>query len=347
MRIVSYFCRALSCYVLLCVCPPAWGDARIVNMKYSDSGVFAVHVLTGFAVQIVLDRAEQIISAGTGLNSHCDDESAQWCVVAEAGSRDIFINARAGAKRTNLFVKTTLRNYSFDLEPVGTAARHAMYRLQFDYQSSLDQPQQVWSKPVARAALAIEPQVTVPESPGRSIRNANYTKQANRTGDGIAPLSMWDDGRFTYLTFPNNRLFPAVYKVLDDGSESPVPFHAEDGGLMVVHEVDRRFVLRDGTAAVGLWNEAYDPDGVPPHNGTTVDGVSRTMKNRETGGTPVSSPNIGDAVSNMSDTAAMAVPIANALMATAGRAATGIAPAMAVPAAIHDMTEPSVRWGER
>jgi type IV secretion system protein VirB9 len=37
-------------------------------------------------------------------------------------------------------------------------------------------------------------------------------------------------------------------------------------------------MLRAGSAVVGVWNEAFDPDGVPPSHGTTVSGVQRDLK---------------------------------------------------------------------
>jgi len=37
-------------------------------------------------------------------------------------------------------------------------------------------------------------------------------------------------------------------------------------------------MLRAGSAVVGIWNEAFDPDGVPPDGGTTVPGVRRALK---------------------------------------------------------------------
>ena len=46
----------------------------------------------------------------------------------------------------------------------------------------------------------------------------------------------------------------------------------------VVERMGRRFVLRLGQAVVGVWNEAYERDGIPPANGVTVSGVSRLLR---------------------------------------------------------------------
>jgi type IV secretion system protein VirB9 len=48
--------------------------------------------------------------------------------------------------------------------------------------------------------------------------------------------------------------------------------------VIVVHEVARRLVLRLGDEVVGLWNDAFDVDGVPPVDGTTVSGVKRVLR---------------------------------------------------------------------
>jgi type IV secretion system protein VirB9 len=95
--------------------------------------------------------------------------------------------------------------------------------------------------------------------------------------DDIAPTAAWDDGRFTYLRIPNNRRMPAVFRVADDGTESVVDKHVQ-GDTIVVHEVAKRFVLRLADEVVGIWNDAYDMDGVPPQGGTTASGVKRVLR---------------------------------------------------------------------
>ena len=70
---------------------------------------------------------------------------------------------------------------------------------------------------------------------------------------------------------------PAVFHVLGDGSETLVNARMEDD-LLVVDRVSRKLMLRAGSAVVGLWNEAFDLEGKPPGDGTTVPGVQRVLK---------------------------------------------------------------------
>ena len=107
--------------------------------------------------------------------------------------------------------------------------------------------------------------------------NSSYALAEGLASADIVPSLVFDDGRFTYLRFPNNREVPAVFHVLPDGLETLVNARME-GDLLVVDRVGRRLSLRAGSAVVGIWNEAFDADGVPPNGGTTVAGVERTTR---------------------------------------------------------------------
>ena len=107
--------------------------------------------------------------------------------------------------------------------------------------------------------------------------NSNYSIAVGKASDDIVPTLVFDDGRFTYLRFPNNREVPAVFHVLADGAETLVNVRME-GDLLVVDRVSRRLMLRAGSAVVGIWNEAFDLDGAPATGATTVTGVERTLK---------------------------------------------------------------------
>jgi type IV secretion system protein VirB9 len=68
-----------------------------------------------------------------------------------------------------------------------------------------------------------------------------------------------------------------VFHVLGDGSETLVNARMEDD-LLVVDRVSHRLMLRAGSSVVGIWNEAFDLEGVPAAGATTVPGVQRVLK---------------------------------------------------------------------
>lgn len=107
--------------------------------------------------------------------------------------------------------------------------------------------------------------------------NTQYALAEGAGSADIVPTMVFDDGRFTYLRFPGNREVPAVFHVLGDGSETLVNARMEDDTL-VVDRVSRRLMLRAGSAVVGIWNEAFDLEGLPAKGSTTVPGVQRLLK---------------------------------------------------------------------
>ena len=60
--------------------------------------------------------------------------------------------------------------------------------------------------------------------------------------------------------------------------------------LLVVDRVSRRLMLRAGSAVVGVWNEAFDIEGGPPGDGTTVPGVRRALKGSVSSGATLAPP---------------------------------------------------------
>jgi type IV secretory pathway VirB9-like protein len=101
--------------------------------------------------------------------------------------------------------------------------------------------------------------------------------QLGKRSKGIAPTMAYDDGLFTYLRFPNNREMPAVFLVTADGHEGIVNTHVHESrrDVLVVQRVARRLILRLGASVVAIDNQAFDIDGTPPVNGTSVPGYHR------------------------------------------------------------------------
>ena len=125
-----------------------------------------------------------------------------------------------------------------------------------------------------------------------SLRSRTYhelrraaRRQAAGNGD-ILPKKVWDDGRFTYIAMGNNREIPAAFKVDGNDGESTVNLHTE-GQLLVIHEVARRFLLRLDRQEVGIWNEAFDPDGMANTTGTASSEVVREVVQPESTAIPM------------------------------------------------------------
>jgi len=245
---------------------PGWSnDSRVRQIVYAPDAVVRIQAQRGFATHIALDPQEQIQVVAPG-------DRDGWQVVANKGDHDMYLKPQLAAHDSNLEIRTDKRSYSFDLMVLPVKAKFGngdeMYRVTFVY------PDEV--KAQAHAETDAE---LVSQRLGQPpvVRNTRYSMQVMSHSDDIAPTAAWDDGRFTYIRIPNNRRIPAIFRVAEDGTESVVDRHMEDDTI-VVHEVAKRFVLRLGDEVVGIWNDAYDMDGVPPHDGTTVTGVKRVLR---------------------------------------------------------------------
>ncbi|MBB5447810.1 MULTISPECIES: TrbG/VirB9 family P-type conjugative transfer protein [unclassified Paraburkholderia] len=248
---------------------PGWSnDSRVRQIVYASDAVVRIEAQRGFATHIALDPHEQIQVVAPG-------DRDGWQVVANRGDHDVYLKPQLAAHDSNLEIRTDKRSYSFDLVVLPLKARFAngdeMYRVTFVYRGEMK----------AHAQAETDAEVVsrrLAQSP--AIRNTRYSMQAMLHSDDIAPTAAWDDGRFTYIRIPSNRRIPATFRVADNGTESVVDKHME-GDTIVVHEVAKRFVLRLGDEVVGIWNDAYDMDGVPPSDGTTVSGVKRVLRSRD------------------------------------------------------------------
>nr|WP_236598904.1 TrbG/VirB9 family P-type conjugative transfer protein [Ramlibacter monticola] len=262
-------------------------DPRLREVVYDSRAVVTVPVKRGVVTLVVLDADESITEVAAGLGGDCAKAEAAWCVAAQAGGRTLFVKAKSTASAANnLAVVTDHRTHAFRFVVLADGdPKPPVYRL------VVKAPARV--APAARLALrdtalpVALPAVPPPPPPQQvvaermqakpQVMNTQYSIAEGRGSQDIVPTLVFDDGRFTYLRFPGNREVPAVFHVLSDGVETLVNARMEDD-LLVVDRVSRRLMLRAGSAVVGLWNEAFDPDGKPPGDGTTVPGVQRVLK---------------------------------------------------------------------
>jgi type IV secretion system protein VirB9 len=262
-------------------------DPRLREVIYDPLAVVTIPVKRGMVTLVVFDKDEVITEVAVGQGGDCSKADAVWCVSAQPGGRHLFVKAKSGADApNNLAVVTNRRSHALRFVVLPDNDRQQpVYRL------TVKAPAQ--PKPSARftlqdmAALAALPSVPPPPTPQQlvaerlqakpTVMNTQYSLAEGVGSQDIVPTLVYDDGRFTYLRFPGNREIPAVFHVLGDGSETLVNARMEDD-LLVVDRVSRRLMLRAGASVVGIWNEAFDLEGVPAEGATTMPGVQRVLK---------------------------------------------------------------------
>ena len=255
-------------------------DAHIQAVRYHDGDVVQINSYPGVATHVVLAPDEQVLYMASGFTKGWDifQRGNQIFIKPRSVKQgDTLLEPKAGQWDTNLAVATTRRLYTFllRLQPLAknsfSPPASVAYRIAFRY------PGDEAAAAQRKAALATtRERLAIRTAP----RNWNYSMQVAPDSDAIAPAMAYDDGRFTYLRFSGNREMPAVFVVAADKTESLVNTHIDPDrpDVLVVQRVAPELALRLGNQAVGVFNEAYDAEGLPPVDGTTVPGVGRTLR---------------------------------------------------------------------
>lgn len=234
-------------------------DPRIRYVTYNSTDVVQLDGVIGIATHIVLEEGETYVT-------HAFGDAEAWSFAVERNH--IFLKPRADHADTNLIVVTDRRSYNFKLNYRPTRNAAAVYELAFRYPQTVAKVQQaVVDRAAADAAFKAQ----------RGTVNLKYTM----AGDyALAPVNTWDNGTFTYFKFPGNRDIPSIYMVDADGKEVIVNRNSVGPAneTIVVQRVSPKWYLRLGSQALAVFNEAFDPYGVPNDTGTTSPYVERTIK---------------------------------------------------------------------
>jgi type IV secretion system protein VirB9 len=105
------------------------------------------------------------------------------------------------------------------------------------------------------------------DAPLRSI-NTRYSYTGSLAN---LPSRVYDDGVVTTFEWPRGVEAPAIFYRRADGSESIVNYSYKDGAI-VVHQVAKRFILRNGKNVTEIFNDGFvdvarGPDAPQPRGG--------------------------------------------------------------------------------
>lgn len=280
-------------------------DPRVRVIDYNPLDVVKLTTYYGVSTHVQFDAAEEIQDIAIG------DEAA-WHISPRGNH--LFLKPRASKADTNLTVLTNKRVYHFALVVEArtrkTSARwnapELVYTLHFRYprseaekkaaerSSRLQMAREIARDEVARMQAETLKIKLAEASYTDKATGADKAKQAVALGrtaasgdnfdywvagsEEISPTAARDDGRFTYLTFSNNRDMPAVYSTDDEGEEALINTNVE-GNTIVVHRVLRRLTLRKGDMVTCIRNGAFDWDaGKDNALGTISPEVERTVR---------------------------------------------------------------------
>lgn len=239
-------------------------DPRIRTVTYDPMNVVQIPTYYGVSTHIRLGDDEVIRELAAGDND-------AWKI--SASQNNIFLKPAQRQADTNLTVITNKRHYNFALmvQPNrgkgGWSRSNLIYALHFRYPEQMHGAQQ--QRNLKREL----------ESARLRARNTDYWVAGS---EEISPTGAFDDGRFIYLTFSENKDLPMVYEVAPDGSEALVNTNIKGGNTIVVQRMMPKMMLRHGKSVASVVNNSFDPrGGIDNTTGTVSSSVVRVIKGGE------------------------------------------------------------------
>jgi len=243
--------RALLAAALLAMplalpAPALADDPRLVERLYNANEVVTIHGHANVQATIRFAEDERIENVAIG-------DSQKWQVTPNRRANLLFIKPLSERAATNMTVVTDKRTYLFDLV-ASPATRNPLYVLSFAYPDEPDDEQLAeGGQPATEAPNAIE--LAASTDPYAVVDPAELNFAWATRGDAkLLPVSIYDDGNATFLTWNPDTPMPAILVKDQKGNEGPVNY-AVRGDVIVVDGVPREITLRSGEAVALLTNQ--------------------------------------------------------------------------------------------
>lgn len=241
-------------------------DRRVKFINYDYSEVVKIVGHYGYSTHIQFDQSEHIINYAIG-------DSKAWDIANL--DNHIFLKPVGKKPETNMTIITNKRIYNFDLSAYW--AKNESNGNNMYYQVTFGYPEEIAARKKAEKE-AQELQKRMHAENDVIATNWNYWAQGSIN---VSPTRAFDNGRFTFFKFANNRDMPAIYLVDPiTGEESLVNsnINPSEPDTIIVHRIAPKFVFRKGSSVACLYNESYDINGITNVTGTSVPAVKRVVK---------------------------------------------------------------------
>lgn len=214
---------------------------------YEPGKIYEIRTGLGITTQLELSENETVLDYSTGFSSGWDLNRRDNVFYLKPNNVDV---------DTNMMVRTDKREYMFELKVVATdwtalaQAKRAgvQYKVSFEYPNDPAFEEAVAAAPAEGRSSAIEP--------GRTY-NFDYSYASRSKTPWLVPVSVYDDGRFTYIEMPDMAQFPtgnfpAVYGRQKRRGEDFVINSTVEKNTIIVHGTFSYLVIRHGENTVGL-----------------------------------------------------------------------------------------------
>lgn len=236
-------------------------DSRVRTAVYDPQQVYRLEAFVGYQIELVFAPDERFAGHGSG-----DVEG----IAFGAHENHVIVKPRAEQVGTNLVIYTNRRAYRFDYVVHEHAPDPRLDEVTYAVLFSYPPDTEAVVKAEGRARL----EHSLEDASRSRARNLNYWFCGS---DAVKPLTAFDDGVHTHLTFASRADLPAVFLLNDDDTESLINFSVEEG-VIVIHRTARRFIVRRGGLTGCVVNRGYGGGVQRLDSGTLTPEVVRERK---------------------------------------------------------------------
>lgn len=247
-------------------------DSRMQNVTYNSQNATVVSTRPGYVTMLVFDDDETVIDAQVGFPKGWAVTKSDNRVgvspnpiaqpVTDASGNNISQVFLPTAKdwKTNLFVVTSKRDYSLELNVLDKDSPAQAFIIRYHY------PDELRKKSAAASATRQQQQqealdrqrIAAAFRQPATPRNWHYTRRVAVGSAAIAPDFAWDDGRFAYIGFTPTKTLPSVFRVVNGQEQAITPRTVQQGNYTVmVVPASPQLVMRYGTSVVGVENSGF------------------------------------------------------------------------------------------
>ncbi|PMS32678.1 type IV secretion system protein VirB9 [Trinickia symbiotica] len=242
---------------------PAPDDSSLVVYDYDPDYLYPVLLRTNEETHLVFGPDEEV----TGV--YLSDTGKRWLEHTALTKRDVFIEARLPGLDNAATIITSRRRYELDLRSSDNGTvyhRVSWHYLDTDAQMTAGQVSpfgiEYPGNAPAHSTGAQENGNAQADSPGNArsggpriaLDQANFDYRV--AGDApFTPVTVFDDGRFTYLQFPHHAELPAILLMDDKGHAEIASFVPLGNDLFEVQQIaPYGLLLKRGKEEVRVFN---------------------------------------------------------------------------------------------
>lgn len=232
-------------FALLVAAGPV-GAQVMQQYEYQPGRIYEVKTGLGITTQIQLSPNEKVLDYSTGFSTGWELNRRENVFYLKPNNVDV---------DTNMMVRTDKREYVFELKVVATdwTALEQAKRAGVQYQVSFTYPNDPVFEETPRAPA--QGQSTALETD--RVYNYEYSYSTRSKSPWLVPVSVYDDGRFTYIEMPDLRQFPTgnfptVYGRERRRGDDFVVNSTVENNTIIVHGTYEYLVIRHGLNVVGL-----------------------------------------------------------------------------------------------